>query len=219
MKKIKQFLFSKPFIASAAILFLMGAFVTMAGTLSPAFAQQAADIDTNIAVKAGELGFKIPDLATILTFFIRLFFIVAGLAALAFGLWGAIDWVVSSGEQEKLDKARQKIIAALVGVILVVVVLAVIVTMEVFVFQQRICFGLSCPVTIPGILTACVPNPAYKNPSHKVTPNATEECCPPPATDGVRVITGWQQGTNNFGDYDYKICCPNGDANGDQICD
>ena len=51
----------------------------------------------------------------------QLFMIVAGLLVFVYMLWGAIDWIISGGEREKLHKAKMKIISAFVGIILVVV--------------------------------------------------------------------------------------------------
>lgn len=188
---------------------------------------------TPIQVIESELGFRIPGLSVVLTFFVRLFFILVGIAALFFGLYGAFSWVISSGEQENVDKARNRIVAALVGVLLTVVILAVIYSMEQFVFQQRVCFGLSCPVTVPGILEACVPNPQYRLPDNFVQDRieagmteeelyASDECCPFADVTlqmDIRLTTGWKSGASNFGNYDYKICCIYGDENGNQICD
>ena len=56
---------------------------------------------------------------------IQLFFFVAGLATLLYLLWGAYDWISSSGEKEKLEKAQNKIMSAVIGLILVVVVVVV----------------------------------------------------------------------------------------------
>lgn len=55
---------------------------------------------------------------------IRIFIIVAGIFLLIYMLWGAFDWITSGGEKEKLDKARNKITNAVIGMILVVVALA-----------------------------------------------------------------------------------------------
>lgn len=98
------------------------------------------------------LNFRIPSLSDILTFAIRAFFIIAGLAALLFLLLGALAWVTSGGDKENVSKAQGKITNAIIGVILIAVVLAVIVTLEQVVFAQRICLGLSCPITIPSII-------------------------------------------------------------------
>jgi hypothetical protein len=201
---------------------------------------------TNVAVEPGGLGFKVPDFIDIITFAIRLFFVLAGIAALFYGLWGAFTWVTSGGEQENLDKARQKIVAALVGVILIVVILAIIVTLEQFVFQERVCLGLSCPVTIPGILERCLPNPQYGKTEKEIAKIRAEdpnwgydlagpggtvnigpdvECCPhglpvdSPYRSRIRLTTGWGAGTKYFGNNDHKICCLYGDFDGNQICD
>lgn len=98
------------------------------------------------------LGWSVPSLGGILTFVIRLFFVIAGLAALFFLLLGALAWVTSGGSKDAVEGAQKKIIAAVVGVVLIVVVLSIIVTLERVVFRCRICFGLSCQVTIPSIL-------------------------------------------------------------------
>lgn len=98
------------------------------------------------------LGWSVPSLGQILTFIIRLFFVIAGLAALFYLLLGALAFVTSGGSKDNVDAAQKKIIAAVVGVVLIVVVLSIIVTLERVIFRCRICFGLSCPVTIPSII-------------------------------------------------------------------
>lgn len=100
----------------------------------------------------GGLGFRIPTLSNILTFAIRLFFIIGGLAALVFLLLGALAWITSGGDKENVSKAQQKITNAIIGVILIAVVLAVIVTLEQVIFGRAICLGLSCPLTIPSLI-------------------------------------------------------------------
>lgn len=113
-----------------------------------AYAQGTAD--SNLTVS---LGWQIPSLGGILTFVIRFFFVAAGLAALFYLLLGALSWVTSGGSKENVEKAQQKIIAAVVGVVLIVVVLSIIWTLETVVFKKCICFGISCPVTIPSIIS------------------------------------------------------------------
>jgi hypothetical protein len=109
---------------------------------------------SNVQVSEQALGFKIPSLGDILTFTIRFFFVIAGLMALLYLLLGALAWVTSGGNKEGVEKAREKIQAAIIGVILIVVVLALIWTLEQVVFQAKICFGISCPMTIPKLLEA-----------------------------------------------------------------
>jgi hypothetical protein len=103
-------------------------------------------------IDAGSLGFQIPTLGDILTFAVRAFFAIAGLAALFYMLLGAFGWVTSGGDKDAIAAAREKIQAAVVGMILVVAVLAVIWTLEQVIFKRRICLGLSCSVTLPGLI-------------------------------------------------------------------
>lgn len=136
-----------------AIVFAFFAFL-----LAPMFhAVHAQTPGTSITIQIAEsdIGFKIPGLADILTFVIRIFFVIAGLVALLYLLLGAFSWITSSGEEEAVAKARQKITAAIIGVILIVAVLAIIVTLEQVVFKTKICFGISCPATIPSLVRPC----------------------------------------------------------------
>lgn len=105
-----------------------------------------------IKVDQTKLGFRIPNLADILTFIIRGFFVIAGLTALFYLLLGAFGWITSGGAEDSVKAARDKITAAIVGVILIVVVLALVVTLEQIIFQGRICFGLSCAASIPSLI-------------------------------------------------------------------
>ncbi len=104
------------------------------------------------SVDVGALGFRIPSLADILTFAIRAFFAIAGIAALFYMLIGAFGWVTSGGDKDSITAARERIQAAVIGMILIVAVLALIWTLEQVIFQRRVCLGLSCPVTLPGLI-------------------------------------------------------------------
>lgn len=84
----------------------------------------------NYPVSKVSLGFEIPGFDKVLTFIIRFFFIVAGLVALIYLLLGALSWITSGGNKENVDKAREKIQAALIGVILLFVVLAIVGVVE-----------------------------------------------------------------------------------------
>ncbi|MFW5703965.1 MAG: hypothetical protein ACOCXQ_03940 [Patescibacteria group bacterium] len=114
-------------------------------------------VTTTVTIKVDldKLGFRIPDLSDVLTFLIRMFFVLAGLVALVFLLLGAFSWITSGGEEEAVKKSRDKITAAIIGVILIVVVLAVITTLEQVVFAERICFGVSCAASIPNLVEPC----------------------------------------------------------------
>ena len=133
----------KKLASSLKYLQILG-FLTATGQV---FAQSPS-----IIVNQRALGFKIPTLGDVLTFLIRGFFILAGIMALLMLLLGALAWVTSGGNKENVDKARDKITAAVLGLIIIVAVLAIIVTMEQIVFANRLCLGLSCPITIPALL-------------------------------------------------------------------
>jgi hypothetical protein len=60
-----------------------------------------------------------------IAFGIKIFIIVAGLVLLVYLLWGALDWIVSGGEKEKITKAQNKITNAVIGIVLIFVVLVV----------------------------------------------------------------------------------------------
>lgn len=115
----------------------------------------ANNLTVTIKIDQRVLGFEIPNLAQILTFIIRAFFVIAGLIALFYLLLGALEWVTSGGEEEKVEASRKKITAAIIGVILIVVVLAVIVTLEQIVFRGKVCVGISCAATIPNLVNPC----------------------------------------------------------------
>lgn len=80
----------------------------------------------SLPVKKVDVGFKIPEFNQVLTFVIRFFFIVAGLVALIYLLLGALGWITSGGNKESVDKAREKIQAAIIGIVMIFVVLAIV---------------------------------------------------------------------------------------------
>lgn len=110
------------------------------------------DPKTSLKVDESALGFKIPTLSDILTFVVRGFFVIAGLAALFYMLLGALAWVTSGGDKDSIQAARDKIQAAIVGVIMIVVVLAIVWTLEQVVFKRTLCLGISCPVIFPSLI-------------------------------------------------------------------
>lgn len=93
-----------------------------------------------------DVGFKIPGFGEVLTFLIRIFFVIGGIFALLYLLLGAFSWITSGGNKESVDKARDKIQAALIGVILIFVVLAVVVVVEQVLFPADSGLGISKPI-------------------------------------------------------------------------
>lgn len=64
-------------------------------------------------------------LGNLLTVGIQLFLLVTSFVFLLYLLWGGYDWIQSSGEREKLDKAKDKMTNAALGLLIVVASLTV----------------------------------------------------------------------------------------------
>lgn len=148
---INKYLTKQLAMHAFAFLALLGFFGVVA-LVSPVMGQTTYDPATD--GRQANLGFSVPNFTQILTFFIRAFFLIAGLAALFFLLLGAFGWITSGGDKDAITAARDKIQAAVIGLILIVAVLAIIVTLEQLVFQKAICLGISCPVIFPQLIPA-----------------------------------------------------------------
>lgn len=109
----------------------------------------AQDVVTVAPIK---VGFDIPDFGTVLTFVIRLFFIAAGLIAIIYLLLGAFAWITSGGNKEAVDKARDKIMNAVIGIILIFVVLAVVGLLEKTLFPAGSGLGITEPIKFPKLV-------------------------------------------------------------------
>lgn len=111
-----------------------------------------AAVQNNAYNTVESTGFAAPTLTDILTFVIRIFFVAAGTAAVIMLLLGSLSWITSGGNKENVQKARDKILAALVGLILVVVVISAMTMIEQQVFGGKLCFGISCPIGVPSLI-------------------------------------------------------------------
>ena len=100
-------------------------------------------VSDEVRINQSILGFRIPDFSQFLSFAIRLLFVIAGLLALFYMLWGALTYVTSGGDSGKTEAAQKKIVAAVIGVILIIATLSVIVALEQVVFKKSVCFGIS----------------------------------------------------------------------------
>lgn len=65
-------------------------------------------------------------ISSLLSNLIQLFYGLAAVVLIYMLLWGAYDWITSEGQKEKLESARNKIINALIGIILFAMAFAVI---------------------------------------------------------------------------------------------
>lgn len=87
----------------------------------------------------------------LITFFIQIVFLVGGLAALIYLLWGAMDWLMSEGQKEKLAKAQGKIVNAIIGLLLIVVAFTIFSFMMGTVLGGKFGIGAGLNITLPRI--------------------------------------------------------------------
>ena len=66
------------------------------------------------------------NLTSLLTGVLSLLIAVVSLLVFVYLIWGGIEWITSGGDKGKTDQARSKIIAALVGVIIIAASYAVL---------------------------------------------------------------------------------------------
>lgn len=81
------------------------------------------------------------DLTKLIAGGINFFLVFMGILGLIYMMWGAVSWVTSGGEKDKLQKAQARIRSAVVGIFLAVVVLVLFNTI----------YGLALPNS--GIIT------------------------------------------------------------------
>lgn len=67
----------------------------------------------------GALCLGASDLSKVITNGINFIFVVAALLALVFLIIGGVKWLTSQGEKEGVNKARETIVAAVVGLVII----------------------------------------------------------------------------------------------------
>jgi hypothetical protein len=95
-------------------------------------------VQLRIMEKLNLLGspYKVQDLGLLLSRFVGLLLVAAGIAAFFYLLLGGIQWITSGGDKAGTEAAREKITAALIGLAIVVTAWAI------FLIIQRF-FGLN----------------------------------------------------------------------------
>lgn len=109
--------------------FILGA----GSTLLASTASFAAATQINLAPPSGAIASV--ELKNIPQFVITLLFVVGIIVALAFLIYGGIKWIISGGDKAAVDAARKHIVAAIIGLVIVVTAFVILN----FVFQ--ILFG------------------------------------------------------------------------------
>lgn len=87
----------------------------------------------------------------LISFGIQMILFVGGIATLIYLLWGAFDWINSSGEKEKLSKAQNKMTNAVIGLILIVAAFTIFSFVMGTVLGGKFGIGGDFKITIPRI--------------------------------------------------------------------
>ena len=87
------------------------------------------------------------EISAIVSGAIQLILIVAGLIAFVYLLLGGIKWITSGGDSAAVETARNQIIQALIGLIVVFAAWGLIVLVEQMI---GVCLGFNCPFDIPS---------------------------------------------------------------------
>lgn len=99
---------------STATFLALAPYIYAADSLDPCQSPNAA----SGALKAACAG-KGLSLGSVLGFVITIVFVIAVLVALLFLIWGGIKWITSGGDKGGVETARNQIIAAIIGLIIV----------------------------------------------------------------------------------------------------
>lgn len=83
-------------------------------------------------------------------FAVQILFIVAGLVAFVYLLLGGIKWITSGGDKGQVEAARNQIIQALIGLVVVFLAWGLIVLIEKL---FGLCLGFSCAFVLPDVGT------------------------------------------------------------------
>lgn len=76
--------------------------------------------DTPIQAPSGIPTGGSTSVGTVMGMLLGILIALAVMAAVGFMLWGAIQWITSQGDKQKVAKARSTIIAAIIGLIIVI---------------------------------------------------------------------------------------------------
>ena len=101
---------------------LSAVFSSIAYLFSASIALAQSTNTTSIIITPPEQGYK--DLGNFISNMFQLAFAIALLLVLIYLIWGAFDWISSGGEKEGVEKARGKIVNALIGLAVLAVAFA-----------------------------------------------------------------------------------------------
>lgn len=71
-----------------------------------------------IPVRFSSVPYAEGQVETVIVNVISLFFAVGGIGVVIYFVWGAVDWILSGGDKEKVSSARKKMTHAIIGLFL-----------------------------------------------------------------------------------------------------
>ncbi|GDX62259.1 hypothetical protein LBMAG33_5690 [Candidatus Levyibacteriota bacterium] len=93
--------------------------------LLSSYDQSFAQVTVDIAPPKGMIPTTVT-LASIVNFLVQALFAIGSIAAVCYLIYGGIKWIISGGDKAGVEAARNHIIAAIVGLIIVVGTFAII---------------------------------------------------------------------------------------------
>jgi len=80
---------------------------------------------TQVSLAAAQLGDVTPpetgfatDIGTLISSLLRVVMVIAALLVFVYLIWGGVEWITSGGDKSKTESARNKITAAVIGLII-----------------------------------------------------------------------------------------------------
>ncbi|PIT89176.1 MAG: hypothetical protein COU27_01595 [Candidatus Levybacteria bacterium CG10_big_fil_rev_8_21_14_0_10_36_7] len=117
----------------------------LALSASPAFAQGVLDAGVNTPKNAIAPGTSV---GTIVSFLVSFIVVVGILAALLYIVLGAFQWITSGGDKTKVESARNHIIAAVIGLVIIALSFVII-----NIITSVLGIGSITNLTLPTLLT------------------------------------------------------------------
>jgi hypothetical protein len=71
-----------------------------------------------IPVRFSSVPYAEGQVETVIVNVINLLFTIGGIGVVVYFVWGAVDWILSGGDKEKVSNARKKMTHAIIGLVL-----------------------------------------------------------------------------------------------------
>ena len=69
--------------------------------------------------------YQFDTIADVVNAFLPVVYSLGGIIAAAFIIWAGVDWIISGGDTNKIGKAKEKLVAAIVGLVIMLLAFAV----------------------------------------------------------------------------------------------